>query len=536
MSAIATYPAVEWRVETSSDDVRLSPPTWDASPPGAAARRRSLAVAMLGTIAVTAYLSWLLRPERMGSPVLFAVLVVAELFNVAQALGFWWTCVFVPRRRARQTALQSTDLVDVDVFIPTYDESVAIVEPTVAAATRLRGARVHVALLDDGDRDAMRELARRYDVAYVTRPEHTGAKAGNINHALGKTTSPYVLVIDCDHVVDPTLLQHALPRFEPVDDSGNSGERGVAFVQTPQYYANHGENRIAEASWSQQSLFFGAIARGKDARGTMFCCGTNVVFRRAALDDIGGFPETSVTEDFELSIELHERGWTSEYVPEVLANGLGPEDLGSYVSQQHRWARGCVGAIGRILRARLSWRIRLQYLLSASYFLTGWTVAVYISLPVVRIFTGAQPIADASAETFLVAFAPYFGLALVAVASVGGGAYSYSAYALAASTFWVHIHASCKALFRRPSRFVVTPKDASSDRQWRAAAPALAVLGVLALTIVVGLLKDTSAGTLNNVALAGFHMAVLAHGVSTAIVPSVALITPLPVEDDGLAA
>jgi cellulose synthase (UDP-forming) len=260
------------------------------------------------------------------------------------------------------------------------------------------------------------------------------------------------------------------------------------------------------------------------------------VFRRAALDDIGGFPETSVTEDFELSIELHERGWTSEYVPEVLANGLGPEDLGSYVSQQHRWARGCVGAIGRILRARLSWRIRLQYLLSASYFLTGWTVAVYISLPVVRIFTGAQPIADASAETFLVAFAPYFGLALVAVASVGGGAYSYSAYALAASTFWVHIHASCKALFRRPSRFVVTPKDASSDRQWRAAAPALAVLGVLALTIVVGLLKDTSAGTLNNVALAGFHMAVLAHGVSTAIVPSVALITPLPVEDDGLAA
>jgi cellulose synthase (UDP-forming) len=536
MSATATYQGLEGRTPESLDDVRLLPPTWDASPPGAGARRRSIAVALAGTIAVTAYLAWLLRPERMGSPVLFAVLVVAELFNVAQALGFWWTCVFVPRRRSRSASSRRTDLVDVDVFIPTYDESVAIVEPTIAAATRLRGARVRVALLDDGDRDAMRELARRYDVAYVTRTEHTGAKAGNINHALGRTTSPYVLVVDCDHVVDPDLLVHALPRFEPLDDSGDSGERGVAFVQTPQYYANHGENRIAQASWSQQSLFFGAIARGKDARGTMFCCGTNVVFRRAALDEIGGFPETSVTEDFELSIELHERGWTSEYVPEVLANGLGPEDLGSYVSQQHRWARGCVGAIGRILRARLPWRIRLQYLLSASYFLSGWTLAVYISLPIVRIFTGAQPIADASAENFLVAFAPYFGLALVAVASVGGGAYSYSAYALAASTFWVHIHASCKALFRRPSRFVVTPKDGSGDRQWRAAAPTLGVLGVLALTIVVGLLRDTSAGTLNNVALALFHMAVLAHGVSTAIVPSVARITPMPVEDDGLAA
>jgi cellulose synthase (UDP-forming) len=513
--------------------VRLLPPTWDASPLGAPARRRSVAIALVGTIAVTAYLAWLLRPDRVGTPVLFAALVVAELFNVAQALGFWWTCVFTPRRRSRSAPTALTELVDVDVLIPTYDESVAIVEPTVVAATRLRGARVHVALLDDGDRDAMEQLARRCGVDYVRRREHSGAKAGNINHALGTTSSPYVLVVDCDHVVHPDLLLHALPRFHPTDDPGDStGQRGVAFVQTPQYYANHGENRIAEASWSQQSLFFGAIARGKDARGTMFCCGTNVVFRRAALEEIGGFPETSVTEDFELSIELHERGWTSEYVSEVLASGLGPEDLGSYVSQQHRWARGCVGAIGRVLRARLPWRTRLQYLLSASYFLTGWTLAVYISLPVIRIFTGAQPIADASAENFLVAFAPYFGLALVAVASVGGGAYSYSAYALAASTFWVQIHASCKALFRRPSRFVVTPKDASSDRQWRAAAPTLGVLGVLAVTIAVGLLRDRSAGTINNVALALFHMVVLAHGVSTAIVPSVARITPLPVEGD----
>jgi cellulose synthase (UDP-forming) len=533
-----------------TDDARLRPPTWSAAPATDRARARSIAVALIGLIAVTAYLMWLVRPSRVGNPVLFGVLLMAEIFNVMQALGFWWTCAFAPRRGAAdpagavdRVALNSCGIVaEVDVFIPTYDESVEIVEATVAAATRLRGAQVRVALLDDGNRDAMAAMAKRHGARYIRRTVHSGAKAGNINHALGVTGAPFVLVLDCDHVPAADMLLHILSRFDEftvprptthgsaptsgrvVDWRSGRETRGVAFVQTPQYYANAPYNRVAEASWSQQSLFFGPIARGKDARGAMFCCGTNVVFRRDALTEVGGFPETSVTEDFELSIELHERGWSSAYVPEVLANGIGPEDLGAYVSQQHRWARGCIGALPRVLRSRLPWRLKLQYLLSASYFLTGWTVLVYLSMPVIRILTGAQPIAGASADTFLVAFAPFFGLSLAAVATVGAGRYTYSAYALAASTFWVHIHASCKALFKRPSRFVVTPKDRATDRQWRAAAPTLVVIGVLALAVVVGLARDRSSATLNNVAFAVFHITVLCHGVSTAVVPSVAAI------------
>jgi cellulose synthase (UDP-forming) len=508
------------------DDPRLAPPRWDAAPGPATGRVRAIGVTLLGLVAVGAYLLWLTRPERVGNPVLYGVLLVAEVFNVLQAVGFWWTCVLGPqRRRARAAAAEpplrsASQLVDVDVFIPTYSEPVDIVEPVVAAASELYGARVHVALLDDGNRDEMARLAMRYGVSYVRRTVHSGAKAGNINHALGVTTAPYVLVLDCDHVPAPDLLARALPLFAP------DGEP-VAFVQTPQYYANAPFNRVAEASWSQQSLFFGPIARGKDARRTMFCCGTNVVFARDALEEVGGFPEGSVTEDFELSIELHERAWESAYLPRVLARGLGPEDLGAYVSQQHRWARGCVGAIPRILRSRLPWRHRLQYLLSASFFLTGWTLAIYMAMPVIRILTGAQPIAAASADNFLVAFAPFFGLSLAVVATVGAGRYTFSAYALMAATFWVHIHAGCRALFKRPTRFVVTPKNADTDRQWRAAAPTLVVLAVLVLTAAVGLAVDRRAATLNNVAFAVFHIVVLSHGVATAVFPRIARITPL---------
>lgn len=518
MSTMST-PTVIDLVEpvVGSDDARLARPDWDASEPGTAQRLRSIAVALIGTVAALAYLSWLVRPERVGNPALFGVLLVAELFNVTQALGFWWTCAFSPRRRG-DDAGRSGDLrgADVDVFIPTFDEPVEIVEATVAAAVAMRGARVHVWLLDDGDRESMRRLAERHGARHVRRDVHSGAKAGNINHALARTDAPYVLVLDCDHVPDPDLLVQALPRFA-------GDERGrVAFVQTPQYYANAPANRIADASWSQQSLFFGPIAQGKNARRAMFCCGTNVVFRREALESVGGFPENSVTEDFELSIALHERGWASAYVPDVLASGLGPEDLGAYVSQQHRWARGCVGALPRILRARLPWRQKVQYLLSASYFLTGWTVLVYLSMPVFQIVFGVQPVGDGSADGFLTAFVPYFGLAVVAVAAVGGGRYTFAAYALAASTFWVQVHASLQALLRRPSRFVVTPKLGASRRQWRAAGPTLAVLGVLVVVIMFGLVRDRTPATINNVAFALFHVAILSHGISTAIVPGMA--------------
>jgi cellulose synthase (UDP-forming) len=367
---------------------------------------------------------------------------------------------------------------------------------------------VRVALLDDGGSPAMADLARRCGAAYVQRTVHQGAKAGNINHALRSTDGELVAIFDCDHVPHPSFLERTIGHLDDPD---------VALVQTPQYYANADEHPIAAAAWSQQSLFFGAIARGKDARGTMICCGTNMVFRRSALEALGGFPEQSVTEDFELSIRLHERGWRTAYVPEVLAAGLGPEDTASYVSQQHRWARGCLSALPAVVRARLPFRVRLQYLLSSMYFLTGWTFLAYMAFPAIRILTGDQPLAATTADQFLLHFAPYFGFALMAVAVSGAGAYTFSAFALQAASFWIHIHASLLALLRRPGRFVVTPKQGARRRQPGAVAPGLLVLLALVGTAAYGLSRDRTPATLNNVAFALLHVSVLTAGVRPAL-------------------
>jgi cellulose synthase (UDP-forming) len=489
----------------TATDTRTRPPAWDAAAPGAG-RRRALRFLLLAMLPLAIfYFAWLLQGERIGHPVLYALLIGAELFNAAQALGFWWTC---SRDRRRRRPAWTGPPPAVDVFIPVYDEPVAVVEPTVKAASEMTGADVTVHLLDDGASDAMAAMAGRHGADYIRRAGSDGAKAGNINHALTQTGAPFVLVLDCDHVPERHFLEATLGWF---------GDERMAFVQTPQYYANWDRGEVPGAAWGQQALFFGPIARGKDGHEAMFCCGTNVVFRRAALEQVGGFPADSVTEDFELSIRLHEREWRSRYVPEVLAHGLGPEDMASYVSQQQRWSRGCLSALPAVLRSSLPVRLKLQYTLSASFFLSGWTVLIYMTFPVVRLLTGAQPLAATTADQFLGHFAPYFGLSLLAVTALGGGAYTFKAFALQAASFWIHVQSTVLTLLGRRGGFVVTPKEGASGRQPRAVAPALAAIAVLCTVAAYGLLRDRDPATLNNVAFATLHIAVLLSGVWPAL-------------------
>ena len=57
---------------------------------------------LLGLPPAIWYFTWLLNPDRIGDPVLYGILIVAELFNLSQAFGFWWTCANERVREARR--------------------------------------------------------------------------------------------------------------------------------------------------------------------------------------------------------------------------------------------------------------------------------------------------------------------------------------------------------------------------------------------------------------------------------------------------
>ena len=477
-------------------DVRLRRPSWQPVPSGISVRVRIRFLAALGLPLGVWYYTWLFNPTHVGTPVMYAFLIVAEVMNLIQAFGFWWTC---GNERAREPRGPS-QRVAVDVFIPVYKEPAEIVDLTVAAAVGLRGAEARVWILDDGNDDAIRDLATRYGVGYIRRAEHKGAKAGNINHALGKTSAPLLAIFDCDQVPDPGFFEATLGYMEDPE---------IAIVQTAQYYANTDHSRITAAAQKQQEMFYGTICRGKDALGAMFCCGSNVVLRRSALEGVGGFPTNSLTEDFQLSIHLHELGWKSVYVPMVLASGLGPEDAAAYVSQQLRWARGCLSGIPYLLRANLPLPVKTQYLLSGIHWLSGWTLVIYLSFPVVRLLGGGQPLNRINAAEFLLHFGPWYALALVVLIVASNGSVSFRSIALSAASFWIHVLASILTILRRKGSFVVTPKTAAAARQPRAVWPALAAVAILVGASIYGLSQNHRATTINNVSFAAIHVTLL---------------------------
>ncbi|MEW6476157.1 MAG: glycosyltransferase [Actinomycetota bacterium] len=489
----------------SRDDCRLAAPDWQPTDRLGWPERAARMLALVNVVLAVRYLVWLLAPGRAASVPLYVLLVGAEAFNMLQGAGFWWTVWKLrPPRRPRRVI----EPVAVDVFIPVYNEPPEIVEPTVAAAAAIRSAAVRVAVLDDGGSPEIERIARRHGARYIHRPTRDGAKAGNVNYALARTDAPFVAILDCDHVPDPGFLEETLGPFDDPD---------VAFVQTPQYYANADAGPVAAASWAQQSLFFGSIAVARDAMGAMFCCGTNVVFRREALRSVGWFPTHSLTEDFELSIQLHEAGWKSRYVPRTLASGLAPEDMASYVSQQLRWARGCLSALPRVIGARLPRQLKLNYLLSAAYWLTGWTLVVYFTFPVVKTLTGDQPVNVVSANDFLLHWGPYFLSSMATVALVARGRYTYAAFALMESSFWIHVLASLLTVARRRGRFAVTPKQGRAGRQLRPVIVPLLVVLVLGAVSVYGLVNDQSPGAFTTAAFALVHISVVLSGILPAL-------------------
>ncbi len=457
------------------------------------ARAVTLAWTAAGVLASLWYFGWLLQPGRAGAAVLFGLLLAADLFNGFHAFSFWLTSL----RRPRDRPFEAPAAARVDVLIPTLDEPLEILARTVGAARRVRGAEVRVVVLDDGARPAVQRLARRLGADYLARPGSAGAKAGNLNAGLRETAvggAPYVCVFDADHVPDPAFLERTLGYFV---------DARVGLVQTPQVYANAARGRLTHGAAQQQAVFFGPVCGGRDGWGSTFCCGTNFVARREALERTGGFPEDSVTEDIVLSAELVGLGYELAYVPEPLAVGLGPEDGRSYLAQQLRWATGCLDLLLRRPRLwrPLSWGQRWQYLVATSYWLAGWSVLVYLSLPAVRLLFGWQPVQDGSGA-FAAHFLPYFLISIVNLARYTAGSYTLAGLAMTWGSFAIHVRATVRVVLGRPLGFAVTAKRALPGVPWGGFAANLAAVAVLLGACAGALAQGATPERVNNVAFA----------------------------------
>lgn len=244
----------------------------------------------------------------------------------------------------RQPVSMPTDIASwpsVDLLIPTYNEPLSVVKPTLYAALGIDWPKekLNIYILDDGTREEFRDFAASIGVNYVVRATHEHAKAGNINHALrARCRSEFVAIFDCDHVPTRSFLQLTLGWF--IRDAK------LAMLQTPHHFfspdpfeRNLGRFRRTP---NEGSLFYGLVQDGNDTWDAAFFCGSCAVLRRSALDEIGGIAVETVTEDAHTSLRLHRRGYTSAYIRIPQAAGLATESLSAHIGQRIRWARGMV--------------------------------------------------------------------------------------------------------------------------------------------------------------------------------------------------
>ncbi len=453
-------------------------------------------------------------------PVTLALLL-AEGFILAHAAGYMLSIVRALRRRPPlQAAVLNGDCdwPHVDVLVAARHEPRRILHQTLTSLVGLTYPNKTIWLLDDSSDPRFvaeaTELAREFGVRLFRRDKRHGAKAGIINDCLAQLQGRYVAIFDADQNPMPFFLNRIVPLLEADD--------GMAFVQTPQFYANITENRVARAAGAQQAVFYEFICEAKGAGGAAFCCGTNVVFRREALQRVGGLDESSVTEDFATSVRLHAAGWRSAYYGQAYTMGSGPESLTAYFRQQFRWARGTLGVGLRLLGMLLTrprslgfWQW-VDYLLSGTFYLVGWAYLVLMICPMLYIFLGI-PSYLVRPEIYTAAFLPYL---LFAVGAFLGGLRQrhYTLWQILQGQLLVvlaapvHIVASLSALTGRASVFGITPKDTSGFVPLRALWPQVGLCVLNYAALIWGVSKcvfehDLAAGI--NAFWAGAHFAIL---------------------------
>ena len=434
---------------------------------------------LVNGIMATFYFVALILLFQRGNIYLYLILILGEVFHVWQLFTLIhaaWETNSLPNYAQSFEA-------PVDIFITVAGEPVEIVKKTVLAATNIDYPAYHIFILNDGkvaNKSNWRQIEQipsQIDpdkVTCITREKPGGAKAGNINHALAMTNSPFVAILDCDHVPKKNFIKAMAGYFI---------DKNVAFVQSPQYYKNHTVNFVANAAWQQQTLFFGPICRGKAKSNSLFMCGTNMLIRREALDDVGGMSQNSITEDLLTSLLMHAKGWKSIYVPLILAEGLAPEALGTYWKQQFRWARGSLEVLFKynpLFLSGLSWQQRVQYLASVTYYLSGIVVLADAILPLFYFYTGLIPI-TATTMAIAMIFVPYIFITLYSLQFISSYAFSFRAIAFSIASWPIYLIALVYTLLRIDSGFKITAKEKQEGNYLT-----LATVHILYILAVIG--------------------------------------------------
>lgn len=292
----------------------------------------------------------------------------------------------------------------VDVLICTYNEPLYLLEKTIAASTNLDYPKykfkIHVC--DDGRRDSLKLLCEKYNVNYITRDNNEGAKAGNINNALKYLKGDLFAVLDADMIPKKEFLSRTVGYFT---------NENLAFVQVPQVYYNKDtyQYNLMKNIPNEQDFFMRDIQEARAAINAVLHVGTNALFKREYVDEIGGYPTCSITEDMAVGMLLQSRGYDSVFINEELVLGLSATTFTELVKQRDRWCRGNIQVLkyfNPIFTKGLTLPQKIAYFDGGVYWFSNLQKIIFISCPLIYLLT-RKIIIDSSILNLLNIYIPF---------------------------------------------------------------------------------------------------------------------------------
>lgn len=466
---------------------------------------RSLVAAVLFALLIRYFLWRSLSTLNLANPVdgIFSILLLSMEFLAMGGTGLQLLLLFTAKSREQEADKYSVSVQEkrynptVDILIPTYNEPDFILKRTIIGCQAIDYANKKIYVLDDTKRQSVKQLCQELGCNYITRPDNSHAKAGNLNHALRKTNSELILIFDADFVPTTNFLERTVGFFQ---------KHKVALVQTPQSFYNSdpiAQNLgLEKIVTSEEEVFYRHLQPIKDGAGSVVCAGTSFIARRSALREIGYFDTESLSEDYYTGIRLSARGYELVYLDEKLSAGLAAESVAAHIDQRLRWVRGTLQAFfvkaNPLTIPGLNLWQRLGHLDGLWHWFTCLPRVFFLILPVFCIFAQVTPVLASTSEMVYI-FLPYYAMQMTMFAWINKRSRSIllsDVYSLV-QAIPVSITVIKVMLSPFSKGFKVTPKGVARDQfnyNWTLALPMSILFGATLISLAVSLLNPLESG------------------------------------------
>ena len=278
----------------------------------------------------------------------FTILIILSIYGIHR---YCLVYLYVKnRRKAPKPQGHFEALPRVIVQLPIYNERY-VVERLLETVTRIEYPRdlLEIQVLDDST-DETRIVCSRlvseyaaagYPVTYHHRTNRAGFKAGALAEGLKIAKGEFVAIFDADFAPPPEIIHQMIHYFT---------DPKVAVVQGRWTWINRHYSNLAEIEAILLDGHFVIEHGGRNFSGRFFNFnGTVGMWRRAAIDDAGGWQHDTLTEDTDLSYRAQLRGWKFVYAPDIVCPSELPVEMNSFKTQQARWAKGLIQVAKKIL-------------------------------------------------------------------------------------------------------------------------------------------------------------------------------------------